>query len=127
MGIKDSILKEILKSKNCSFGKYLSFTKILIDNGSETNFYVTPVATAAKKNILIISMLINNNWYEAVQNIGPIIENLKKLYKFNIDNYKLILHCYFEVVQLEKFYLIDPEAQFKLKIMNISDFEKLLN
>lgn len=127
MGIKDSILKEVLYSKKCSFGKYLSFMKISINGGQESDFYFTPVVTSSKKSFLIISKQINDNWYEAVNTIGPIVEHLKMVYKFSTDNYKLILHSYFDTVKLEKFYLIDPEAHFKLKILNMNEFEKLLD
>lgn len=127
MGINDSILKEILTGKNCSFGKYLSFMKIERNNGAEIGFYITPVSTLASKDFLIISLLINNNWHEAIHNIDHIVDHLKNLYKIKTESYIMILHSYFDVVQIEKFYLIDPDSRFKLKILKINEFEKLLD
>lgn len=126
MGIESSILKEILRSKNCSVSKYLSPMSCNFENGAFIEYYITPLVTETKKNVLIVSKVINGNWYEAVTKIGCIVKNIRNVYKFKLENYTVILHAYFEPVELEKFYHVDPADNYLLNKLKLGEFENLL-
>lgn len=126
MGLDSSILKEVLYSKKCSVGKYLSLMKYCDDDGNETEFYITPAASASKNDFLIITFIIKGNWYKTVSNLSRIINYIKGVYSLKTENYTLILHAFFDVVEMEKFFLIDTDDNNFLHKLNIIDFEKLL-
>lgn len=127
MSIDNSILKEILINKNCSFGKYLTLMYCGNINDIENEFYLTPLVTASRKDVIIISKVIKGNWEEALRNIGSIFNFVKKTYRLNLDKYILIFHSYFDEVQLENFYLTDSENEYSLKKLILNEFEKILD
>ncbi len=126
MSLQDSILKEILLSKGCSIGKYLSPMFCNDEKGTFIEYYITPVVSISKKNILIISKRIRGNWYQALLNIETIVNNIKKQYRFSTDTYSFILHAYFDVVALENFYLVDIENKYMLRKLKMLELEDLL-
>ncbi len=127
MGIENSILKEILGNKSCSVSKYMSYMSCSFENGVNTEYFITPLVTSSKKNILIVSKVINGNWYEAVQKIGCIVKNIRNIYNFKLENYTVILHAFFEPVMLEKFYQVDPADNFLLNKIKLGEFEAMLD
>jgi hypothetical protein len=125
--LQDSILKEILNSRNCSVGKYLAPMFCSSKTGGLIEYFITPVVTISKCDILIISNLIKGNWYQALLNVEVIVNSIKKQYNFSYENYKVILHAFFDVVALEKFYLIDINDKYKLQELKLTEFEDMLN
>ena len=126
MGIQNSILKEILSNKECSIGKYLAPMNFTDPSGEIISFYITPVATLSGSDVLIISKSVKGNWYKAIHSISSIVENIKEHYKFSADEYTLILHAFFEGVELENFYIIDLRSKYSLLKLKMSEFEELL-
>lgn len=122
-----SILRQILKTKDCSFGKYLSRMEYVSSLDDITRyFYMTPVAAKSGKMVIIITCVINENWNEIVKEVGQIIEHLHKNYNFSPADYTHVLHGYFESIGLEQFYSIAPEDNFKLKKITIGQLDMLL-
>lgn len=126
MGIQNSILKEILRNKECSTGKYLAPMSFQNADGEYISYYITPVATLSGSDVLVISRLVKGNWYKAIHSISSIVENIKEHYKFSSDEYTFVLHAFFEGVELENFYLIDLRAKYSLLKLKMSELEKLL-
>ncbi len=126
MGIQNSILKEILRNKECSTGKYLAPMSFQNADGEYISYYITPVATLSGSDVLVISRLVKGNWYKAIHSISSIVENIKEHYKFSSDEYTFVLHAFFEGVELENFYLIDLRAKYSLLKLKMSELEELL-
>ena len=126
-GIQNSILKEILQTKPCSTGKYLAPMNFLHPSGEHISYYITPIATRTGSDILIISKVIKGNWYKAIHSVGGIVENIKQHYKFSSEEYTIILHAYFEGVELENFYIVDLGSKYSLIKLKMTEFENLLN
>ena len=127
MSLTGSILKEILQSKECSVGKYLSPMFCNDERGVMIEYYITPVVTKSKSDILIISKIVNGNWYEALLNIENIVKSIKDHYNLITDEYTVILHAYFDVVELENFYVVDVKDKYMLHKLKLSEFEKILS
>jgi len=126
MSLQESILKEILLSKQCSTGKYLAPMRCTNAKNTVLEFFISPVVTRSKKNILIISKSIKGNWYESLLNIETIVKHIKTIYNFSDDLYTVILHAYFEVVALEKFYVVDLRDKYVLNRLKLHEFENIL-
>jgi hypothetical protein len=124
-----SILKQILKSKDCSYGKYMARMEYVSSTDDETRyFYMTPAATKSGKMIIIITCIINENWNEIIQQVGEIIGHLHKNYNFSPSDYTHVLHGYFESVELEQFYVINTEnSDFTLNKLSIGHLDRLLS
>lgn len=127
MSLQESILKEILLSKQCSTGKYLSPMRCTNSKNMVLEFFISPVVTRSKNNVLIISKNIKGNWYEALLNIETIVKYIKTIYNFSDDSYTVILHAYFEVVALEKFYVVDIKNKYVLNRLKLHEFENILS
>lgn len=127
MSLQESILKEILLSKQCSTGKYLAPMICTNAKNEVLEFFITPTATRSGKNVLIISKLVRGNWFEALLNIETIVKYIKTIYTFSEDEYTVILHAYFEVVALEKFYIVDVKQKYVLNKLKLYEFEDLLS
>ncbi len=126
MGIQNSILKEILHNKGCSIGKYLAPMSFTNSAGEIISYYITPVATLTGSDVLIISNSVKGNWYKAIHSISSIVDNIKEHYKFSTDDYTLIMHAFFEGVELENFYIVDLKAKHSLLKLRLNEFEELL-
>lgn len=124
-----SILKQILKSKDCSYGKYMARMEYVSSRDEETRyFYMTPAATKSGKMIIIITCVINENWNQVVDEISEIIGHLHKNYNFSPSDYTHVLHGYFESVELEQFYVINIEnSQYCLDKLSIGHLDRLLS
>ena len=126
IGIQNSILKEILRNKECSTGKYLAPMSFKESSGSEINYFITPVSTRSGSDILIISRVIRGNWYKSILKVGAIVDDIKQHYKVPSEQYTFILHAFFEDVELEKFYVIDVMDKFSLLRLKMNELEDLL-
>lgn len=127
MSLHESILKEILLSKQCSAGKYLAPMQCVNPDNKVIEYFITPIVTISKKKILIISKIIKGNWYEALLNVDVILKHINKVYNIPEDTYTLILHVYFDSISLEKFYIIDVREKYALNRMKFTEFENILN
>ena len=127
MSLQESILKEILLSKQCSAGKYLSPMQCVNTENNAIEYYITPIVTISKKKILIISKIIKGNWYDAIRNIDVIVKHIKSVYKIPEDTYTVILHAYLDTIALEKFYVIDVRDKYVINRLKIYEFENILN
>ncbi|HMQ80923.1 MAG TPA: hypothetical protein PKE39_13530 [Ignavibacteria bacterium] len=125
--LQGSILKEILLNKQCSTGKYLAPMRCTNSKNTVLEFYITPVVTRSKKNVLIISKIIKGNWYEALLNIDTIVKYIKSVYDFSDEMYTVVMHAYFEVVELEKFYVVDTKDKYVLNKLKYNEFENILS
>ncbi len=96
-------------------------------NNTVLEFFITPIVTMSKKNVLIISMVIKGNWYEALLNIDTIVRYIKSVYGFSDETYAVILHAYFDVVALEKFYTVDTKDKYVLNRLKLHEFENILS
>ncbi len=126
MGIKDSILKDVLLNKGCSIGKYLAEMQHSEKDGKVSVYYITPLVTLSKKKLLIISRLVKGNWYESIRIINGIISDISIKYDLKKDDYTIILHAYFDVIALEQFYEVDTGNGNSLNRLPFTEFEKLL-
>lgn len=123
----ESILKQILADKGCSFDKYLSrqqFNNSIDD--SVIDFYITPVSTVNSVKVLIVSKIVEGNWYETVKNLNGIVEYLEKQFNFTSKEYRLILHAFFQSIDFEQFYYINHGSDSYLEKMKITDLENIL-
>lgn len=97
------------------------------EKGVMIEYYITPVVTKSKSDILIISKIVKGNWYEALLNIENIVKSIKDHYNLITDEYTVILHAYFDVVELENFYVVDVKDKYMLHKLKLSEFEKILS
>jgi hypothetical protein len=123
----DSILKQILVSKGCSFGKYLSQLEYVNSkNEDKSVFFITPIATRTLKKVLVITKIVENNWLDSVKNIKGIIHFLNKHYNLGHKEYRIILHTYFNSINFEQFYVINSDSDDSIEKLSITEFEKIL-
>lgn len=127
VSINNSILKEILSNKNCSVGKYLAPMSCVEDNGTISEYFITPVVTISKKQVLIISRVINGNWYESLRIINSLIADISFKYDLKKDAYTILLHAYFNVIGLEQFYEVDTSNGNQLNKISFTALENLLS
>ena len=123
----ESILKQIIVDKGCSFDKYLS--KLHFNNSIDDaviEFYITPVVTLNNNKVLIVSKIVEGNWYETVKNLTGIVEFLEKQYNITSKEYRLILHAFFQSIDFEQFYYINHGSDSYLEKMKLSDLENIL-
>ncbi len=124
----DSILKPILLERGSSFGKYLSRMDYVDNaNGRQAEFYITPISTRTLKKVLVITKIIEDNWYDSVKELRGIIGFLNKQYNLGPKEYKMILHAYFRSIDFEQFYNIRFDTAELIEKITITEFEKILN
>lgn len=121
-----SFLKELLEGKNCSVNKYMLHQRVKNEKKTFDDYYITQVKTAKGSDLLIVSHIVRGNWYEAILHIDSAARGLKKQVDTPTTNHKLVLHAFFDIVELEKFYLIDPVEKYLFNAIKVSEFEKML-
>ena len=124
----DSILKQILVTNGCSFGKYLSKIEYVNSKNEDRSvFFITPIATRKLKKVLVITKIVENNWQDSVKNIKDIIHFLNKHYNLGPKEYRMILHTYFISINFEQFYGINTESADSIEKLSLSELEKILD
>ncbi len=122
----NSILKNVLKEKNCSFGKYMSKIECFnTDSRKESECYITPIVTITMKKFLVITRVVEYNWYDSVKDIDGIISYLSKKYNFQPVEYGMILHAFFRSIDLEQFYHINSGSKDRLSRISLNELEKV--
>ncbi|MCC6866528.1 MAG: hypothetical protein IT280_10260 [Ignavibacteria bacterium] len=122
-----SFLKEILDCKKCSVINYMAHQRYLNEVKTFDDYYITQVKSCSGIDLLIISHKVKGSWYEAILHIDSAARIIKQQYDSPNVNHKLILHVFFEIVELEKFYLIDTNEKYVFNAVKVCEFEKMLD
>ena len=82
----------------------------------------------------IVYFLGDISYGESAKNIDYWLKRLsgnivfiKGDYDFSDEMYTVIMHAYFEVVELEKFYVVDTKDKYVLNKLKYNEFENILS
>ena len=125
--IANTILRDFLIQNGSQFEKYL-YKVNCFNSKSETNLecFITPVLTKSGNNVLIVTKLIESNWYDSIKDINNQLLYLNKNLYYSPNKYKYLLHAYFSSIDLEQFYRINVTPEFLLSKITLGQLEIIL-
>jgi len=119
----ESILKNILLKKRCSFDRYfMQIPYIKSKDDIRETIFLTPAVTVKNKRVIFITKEIKGNWFDSVKDIDDLIDYIGKNYGYSEKEYEFFYHIYIENIKFEQFYKIDRNSE---KILNKLTIEKL--
>lgn len=124
----ETILWQLVIDKGCSIEKYLQEVKYPEPGREEGDIYfVTKIMTLRVKRGIIITKVIEGNWYDTIKNIEPLLSHTAKKLDVNLNEYFVIFHGYFHSIKLEQFYTINADSEDRLTKLSLAEFEKFLH
>lgn len=126
--VMESLLKDILLKKGCSFEKYLTKVQYIKSKDDiREHIYLTPVITPAQKRLLFITREIRGNWFKTSRDVGDIISYISANYKYCAKEDIYIYHIYIENIKFEQFYIIESPDASKMKRLPVEKLDELLS
>ncbi len=127
MYLIESILKNLLIKKRCTFDKYfMQIPYIKSKDDIRETVYITPAITAKNKRVIFITKEIKGNWFDSVKDIGDLIDYISKNYGYSEKEYEYYYHIYIENIKFEQFYKIERNGEKLLSKLTIEKLEKYL-
>jgi len=123
----ESLLKDILKKKGCSFEKYLTKVQYIKSKDDiHEHIYLTPVITPKQRRLLFITREVKGNWFGTSRDVGDIVSYLNTNYQYCAREDLYIYHIFIENIKFEQFYVIDSIDAGKLKRIPVEKLDELL-
>ena len=124
----ESLLKDILKKKGCSFEKYLTKVQYIKSKDDiREHVYLTPVITARQRRLLFITREVRGNWFKTSKDVGDLVSYLNANYQYCAKEDIYIYHIFIENIKFEQFYIIESPDMVKLKRIPVEKLDELLN
>ncbi len=124
----ESLLKDILLKKGCSFEKYLTKVQYIKSKDDiHEHIYLTPVITPKQRRLLFITREVKGNWFKSNRDVSDIVSYINSNFNFCTKEDLYIYHIYIKDINFEQFYVIESIDTGKLKRIPVEKLDELLS